>query len=334
MLATLLLFYFHQSGSALFVLIVVGVSLLLNHPVSTQFLTPIGLDAVWIACWYLLPISALVFALPKKLKFIPALISILALLLLFLIAVFVAKSTLADQMAILLSTGFIDDKSLGIFAGIPQIAALFVIATMAILALIRDGHIVLFVLIFATASLWWFPEPSTLFVAGAAIVSLLVMMQESYYLAYYDELTQIPNRRALYEAMSKLGSKYTIAMSDIDFFKKFNDTHGHDAGDLVLKMVANKLAKVRGGGKAYRFGGEEFTILFDTKEDATPYLEEVRKLVESSALTYKGKKLQVTVSIGACKKSDSQSNYEEVLKSADEALYKAKEAGRNKVITI
>lgn len=84
-------------------------------------------------------------------------------------------------------------------------------------------------------------------------------------MAYQDELTSLPGRRALKEYLLKLGSEYTIAMFDIDHFKKFNDTHGHDVGDQVLRMVASKLATVSGRGKSFRYGGEEFTLVFSEK---------------------------------------------------------------------
>src|SRR2546425_6328967 len=75
-------------------------------------------------------------------------------------------------------------------------------------------------------------------------------------MAYQDSLTGLPARRALNEALLRLGGHYTVAMLDVDHFKRINDHHGHDVGDQVLKMIAAKLAQVTGGGKAYRYGGE------------------------------------------------------------------------------
>jgi len=85
-------------------------------------------------------------------------------------------------------------------------------------------------------------------------------------MAYLDELTGLLSRRALNEYMMMLGRSYTIAMLDVDYFKKFNDTFGHDMSDQVLKMVGSKMRKVGGGGKAYRYGGEEFTVFFPRKK--------------------------------------------------------------------
>jgi len=100
-----------------------------------------------------------------------------------------------------------------------------------------------------------------------------------YTISYIDELTGLPGRRAYNEYMASLGSKYTIAMADIDHFKKFNDTHGHDTGDEVLKLVAKMLSTVGGGGKAYRFGGEEFVIVFNGKhkENTAEHMGHIRK---------------------------------------------------------
>ena len=87
-----------------------------------------------------------------------------------------------------------------------------------------------------------------------------------YHKAYLDELTNLPTRRALKEEMLKLGNRYTIAMLDIDHFKKFNDTYGHTVGDQVLKFTAALMKSTGGGGKAFRYGGEEFVIIFPGKK--------------------------------------------------------------------
>jgi len=127
--------------------------------------------------------------------------------------------------------------------------------------------------------------PLTVYLPVAAmggVILLVAVLQESYRLAFRDELTGLPSRRALDERMRALGSRYTVAMGDVDHFKKFNDTHGHDTGDQVLRLVAARLAEVGGGGRAFRYGGEEFTVLFpDTPlKDALPHLDAVRKAVE------------------------------------------------------
>lgn len=184
-----------------------------------------------------------------------------------------------------------------------------------------------------------------IFFSATGLMLIIAIIQSSYKMAYIDELTQIPSRRALEEELLKLGGQYTIAMIDIDFFKKFNDRYGHDVGDDVLAMVAACLKSVGGRGKAFRFGGEEFTIVFHNKaiEETMPILEELRKRVSQRAYDYKGKrktgsrkkskqqskKLHVTISIGVAEKNETYSTPEEVRKAADKALYRAKKKGRN-----
>ncbi|MAC48298.1 MAG: hypothetical protein CMI12_15855 [Oceanospirillum sp.] len=123
-----------------------------------------------------------------------------------------------------------------------------------------------------------------------------------------------------------MGRHYTLAMIDVDHFKKFNDTYGHDVGDLVLKMVAHQISQVNGGGKAYRYGGEEFTTVFANKsiEETLDHLEDVRASIASKTMQLspevgeqlngtpgKGKKknhsgeVSVTISIGAAERSEA-----------------------------
>lgn len=188
-------------------------------------------------------------------------------------------------------------------------------------------------------------------VGGILLVSLL---QDSYHMAYRDELTGLMGRRALNEAMQKLGHRYVIAMLDVDRFKKFNDTHGHDVGDQVLKMVASHLTKATGGGKPYRYGGEEFALVFPRRKIAQvkPHLEALRQSIADYGMTIrdtqrpKDKKegmkqrtrkkqkttVKVTVSVGAAERDETLKTPGLVIKAADESLYQAKRKGRNKVI--
>lgn len=191
--------------------------------------------------------------------------------------------------------------------------------------------------------------------AGALIITMSVL-RDSYNMAFRDDLTGMPSRRSLNESLHGLGRRYTVAMLDVDHFKRFNDTYGHDAGDQVLKMVARKMMDVGGGGKAYRYGGEEFTILFSGRraEDALPHLEEVRKAIADYRMALRsderpkdqrqgkgnrGKRtgrgedayVSVTVSIGVAESGEGMKNAAEVMKEADKALYKAKNRGRNQI---
>ena len=169
-----------------------------------------------------------------------------------------------------------------------------------------------------------------------SLIVLVLLIREAYRLAFYDELTSLPGRRALIEDMAKLGRKYSLAMVDIDFFKKFNDTYGHDIGDEVLKMVASKLAEV-GGGKAYRYGGEEFTILFPSRERDESFIHTdiLREIIATTPFIVRGKKnkkIFINISAGIVQNSPKDSNPFDAMKRADNALYKAKETGRNKVV--
>ena len=214
------------------------------------------------------------------------------------------------------------------------------------------------------------PRTSTLYWAAAACILAVSIVENSYLLAYHDELTTLPSRRAFNDALLRLKDPYSIAVVDIDHFKRFNDTYGHDTGDQVLRLVAGKLARVTGGGEAYRCGGEEFMILYPGKNtsEVVEHLEDLRRKVESAEFRVRGhdrrqaprgpdrrneraqartKKghiirqlaeeksnhaLSVTVSIGVATSTGS-SDAESVLKAADKALYRAKENGRNRVET-
>ena len=193
-------------------------------------------------------------------------------------------------------------------------------------------------------------QVATIYFILGGIITITAIIIHSYNLAYKDELTQLPSRRALKQKLSSLGKTYAIAMTDVDHFKKLNDTYGHDVGDDVLKMLATHLSQVEGGGKAYRYGGEEFTIVFPGKDakNAAVYLEALRTTIDSTPFTIRHKKrprkkpennspvsgsksLKVTVSIGVAGKTDGQSP-QDVMKTADQALYKAKKSGRNQVM--
>jgi diguanylate cyclase (GGDEF)-like protein len=126
--------------------------------------------------------------------------------------------------------------------------------------------------------------------AAAAFILAGAIVETSYLLAYHDELTTLPSRRAFHDALLRLEPPYSIAMVDIDHFKRCNDTYGHDTGDQVLRMVASRLARVSGGGQAYRCGGEEFAIVFPgkTTSDVLEHLEKLRTAIESSKLHVRG----------------------------------------------
>jgi len=124
----------------------------------------------------------------------------------------------------------------------------------------------------------------TIYFATAGLVLVVAVIEASYVMAYHDGLTGLPARRALHEALLRAGRRYTVAMVDVDHFKQFNDRYGHDVGDQVLRMVGAALAQVSGGGKAFRYGGEEFALVFSgrTVDECAPHLEELRRTVEAT----------------------------------------------------
>jgi GGDEF domain-containing protein len=212
---------------------------------------------------------------------------------------------------------------------------------------------------------------ATAYFAAASIILGVSIVETSYVLAYHDELTGLPSRRAFNDALLRLQAPYSIAMVDIDHFKKFNDTYGHDTGDEVLRLVASKLARVGGGGQAYRCGGEEFAVLFSgrTSDQVADDVEQLRATIEGATFrmrtgdrrqaprgadrrnqrirgrvqtghairqlakspTRDNETLSVTVSIGLATSVREGPYANHVLLAADKALYRAKAAGRNRV---
>ncbi len=218
------------------------------------------------------------------------------------------------------------------------------------------------------------------YVATAALILGASLIETSYVLAYHDELTGIRGRRAFNESLLSLDQQYAIAIVDIDHFKKFNDTYGHDVGDQVLCMVAKRLSQVGGDGQAFRCGGEEFAIVFrnTSAKEAFEHLDSLRQIVEKSTFQVRGSErraerraerrrdprndlrkgdadrrkparrktasaspnpspdrlsdpLSVTVSIGVAEPSTRYRQPEQVIQAADQALYRAKNKGRNRV---
>jgi diguanylate cyclase (GGDEF)-like protein len=183
------------------------------------------------------------------------------------------------------------------------------------------------------------PSAIPWFYGVAGIIMIFAVFQDNYFKAYMDELTGLPSRRSLNEDMMKLDGVYVIAMVDVDYFKKFNDTYGHDAGDDVLRLIASVMRDFK-GGKAFRYGGEEFTILFPGKRlaEVIPCLEELREKIAQCKFVLRGTgrrgkgaipALSITVSIGVAESNHKTINPEQVIKVADAALYRAKDNGRN-----
>ena len=248
------------------------------------------------------------------------------------------------------------------FSKLPFVLVLYslcLVGLTAILVLVynRSIDVVVYSAILLASSTFIFFDvqyiSSTMFSLSGTLI-IIYVMSASHDMAFNDQLTNIPGRHALEVDMKHLGRKYSMAMVDIDHFKKFNDTYGHDIGDDVLKLVASILKETTGGARAYRYGGEEFTIIFKGKhaEQVEEHLQTLVSEVHNYDMTIRNAKerpdnhdegikkrgkngqsaevVNVSVSIGLAD-STTTKHPEEVLKFADQALYKAKKTGRNKL---
>ncbi|HVY04837.1 MAG TPA: GGDEF domain-containing protein [Burkholderiales bacterium] len=207
------------------------------------------------------------------------------------------------------------------------------------------------------------PSPGAFawFCTIAAVIVAFAVAQDSHRLAFYDELTGLPGRRALNERLQSLDGGFTLAMVDIDHFKAFNDAWGHDVGDQVLRLVAARLQRVGGGGTAYRYGGEEFVILFAGRRGSSvvAHLDTLRRSIDDYKITLRhaarrrnsmigrssaaarnrpnaeteAKWISITVSIGVAERESRADAPSAVFQAADKALYRAKAEGRNRVVS-
>jgi len=238
---------------------------------------------------------------------------------------------------------------------VPQLAVLGGILLFAVRLILWRSPIdagLLAALILTTLALQYVGSAQNVAVfAVAAILSIQVaLLQDSHARVYIDELTGLRARRALEEQFLRLGRRYTIAMVDIDHFKQFNDRFGHDVGDQALRYVAAHLERAGGGARAFRYGGEEFTLLFPRKDlaDVLEAVEALRERIAEDTFAVRGKsrpekkpkvkgdsnssvRVPLTVSIGLAQAGAGQSTPQEVVQLADEQLYRAKRAGRNRV---
>lgn len=170
--------------------------------------------------------------------------------------------------------------------------------------------------------------------SGKALESHLL-----YQVAHVDSLTQLRNRRGVYEyynleVLPTLDySPVSIVMCDIDYFKRVNDTYGHNAGDEVLRMVAKVLSANVSEGEVFRWGGEEFVVLLpgDTENQAKAFAENLRKEIEESIFSFEEEKIRITMSFGVSE-CNAENTLEENMEVADARLYEAKSTGRNRVV--
>ncbi len=212
-----------------------------------------------------------------------------------------------------------------------------------------------FIALYLALALLHLEHVSVVMCSAAGLAMVWSLLRSSHAMAYRDELTGLPGRRALNERLKTLGTTYSIAMMDVDHFKRFNDTHGHDVGDEVLRLVASRIRRVGGGGTAYRYGGEEFCIVFPRREleQCLEPLERVRQEIADyrmslrdknlrpvrkrdgsarrGATRLRGNQVSLTVSAGVAERSPNNPDPEAVIAAADQKLYRAKKAGRNRV---
>lgn len=160
--------------------------------------------------------------------------------------------------------------------------------------------------------------------------------------AMHDGLTGIFNRRAIFDALhrelalaGRSGSTTGLLMLDLDHFKRINDTHGHFAGDCVLKEAVRRIQEVaRSSDLAGRYGGEEFLVVLPgcSRDQLKTCAERIRAVIADSPMEVEGVLLHVTVSVGAIAADHTWRNEQDILTAADRALYRAKHSGRNRVV--
>ncbi|MFI4862183.1 MAG: diguanylate cyclase [Phycisphaerales bacterium JB063] len=165
---------------------------------------------------------------------------------------------------------------------------------------------------------------------------------ELHHLATTDALTQLPNRMAVCEGLEKAWAQYArydvplhVAILDADHFKQINDRYGHAAGDCVLKQLANTIkSETRSVDTVGRFGGEEFVIGIPhlSTQEAMEAVDRLRQVVADTPVAIEGGSVRVTVSVGLSAASPKTARLDRLLAQADEALYSAKESGRNRVV--
>ena len=175
-----------------------------------------------------------------------------------------------------------------------------------------------------------------------AIFKMKYQYTEKDFVSVLDGLTGLYNRRQLeigleqeYNRTKRHPSDFSLAILDIDYFKKVNDTFGHQYGDYVLKTVADLMKQsFRKTDLLYRYGGEELVVIMPETniEGAIIPLQRLRRLIEEYDFDYNGVKTKVTVSMGLTMNYQSIASTSDMIRTADEALYKAKESGRNRVV--
>ena len=168
------------------------------------------------------------------------------------------------------------------------------------------------------------------------------LMRELEVLSVTDVLTGLYNRRGFdnyisyeFKQSKRNNEEYVITLGDIDFFKKVNDTYGHDCGDEVIKRVSDAIENnIREQDCLARWGGEEFIIMqkVNSPAIAIKVIERIKNEIENMKILYKNSTVSITMSFGMARMSGESHNYDQVIIEADKNLYKAKQSGRNCII--
>jgi len=240
--------------------------------------------------------------------------------------------------------------SLGLIALIAYVVlrtnAAIISSSMSVLIVIL--YLILTTVLMHYSNLWCGWIAPVLCAIGAFIISYIIKyimksrdFEQTYKLATTDGLTDLYNHRYFQEQMivnmnnsNRYNGKFSIVLMDIDHFKKFNDTYGHQAGDAVLRQVAQILKKsVRSSDIVCRYGGEEMVIILTNtqKPEAITTAEKICKAVAAKPFKLGDKEVSVTISIGVATYPDNAPNVADMIEYADKCLYKAKEGGRNRV---
>lgn len=186
-------------------------------------------------------------------------------------------------------------------------------------------------------------EPLELFfvvlmIISAFLMTMIIMQLFHYFVTkkkiFTDPLTKTFNRNYLEEILPALNLKrYSLAMIDLDRFKKVNDTYGHKTGDFVLSKAAKMIKhSIRTSDVLVRYGGEEFLLLIDSRSSevvAFDVCERIRKMIEEEEFYYDGNVIDTTISIGLYNHPLAETSLSEAVKKADAMLYEAKRGGRN-----
>jgi diguanylate cyclase (GGDEF)-like protein len=357
--ALLLAWRFHRSRAVLAILLLVTTQLALGRLASGMAGNGGEMDAVLAAVAILLPVNLFgVAVLGERGTFTTAgMVRLAALAIEALLVVALAMPRLvvvADWVTRAFIPGPLSDLT---SVPDPAIAAFAAAALLLAVELwLRDGgmaRVFLWILLPCFLALHAMPDvtASAIYLGAAGVMLAVWVVEATYFMAYRDGLTELPGRRAFNEALGGLGYPYAVAMIDVDHFKRFNDEHGHHVGDQVLRMVAKHLERVGGGGQVYRYGGEEFAVVFPgrRRDDCLQHLRAIHRAVREAQFTLRnqsrprrkpdrprrskaqGKVLAVTVSIGLAEPSERGTKPEQVVKSADQALYRAKKAGRDRI---